>query len=218
LRHRRSAVFWAVLAMCAGARPLQAQVSLEGMTGSAYNVPTPLTIHQDGYPDIQLTARYQTKPFGPFAPYYSMRVSFWSGRQAWEFQQVHHRLFLANTTAEVQAFAIHYGYNYFLIGHAWRTAPFILHVSGGIVVANPSSTIRGKSLNTPNPGALDVGYRLSGFGAEVAVSRQVNVVKHLYVLVDGAVLMGWASVPVVGGSARVPNVGLHGHVGLGVSF
>jgi hypothetical protein len=51
-----------------------------------------------------------------------------------------------------------------LISHAWRTTPSVLHVSGGIVVANPSSTIRGKSLNTPNAGALDIGYRLSGFG------------------------------------------------------
>jgi hypothetical protein len=46
----------------------------------------------------------------------------------------------------------------------------------------------------------------------------MNAMKHLHVLVDGATLMGWASVPVVGGSARVPNVGLAGHVGLGASF
>jgi len=54
------------------------KVTVDLMTGSAYNVPTPLTIRQDGYPDIRMTARYQTKPFGPFAPYYSWRVNVWN--------------------------------------------------------------------------------------------------------------------------------------------
>jgi hypothetical protein len=193
-------------------------ISVDLMGGTAYNVPTPLTIQQAGFPDIHLTAHYDTKPLGPFAPYYSWRVDFWSKDGAWEVQQVHHRLFLSNTTPEVQFFAIHYGYNYFLVGRAWRTHGFVVHASGGLVVPNPDNIVRGKSLNGQGPNALDVGYRISGGGAALAVSRQIALGTHVYLLADGGLIAGRASVPVVDGSASVPNVGLHGHLGVGFAF
>src|SRR6185436_151678 len=82
--------------------------TFEAMSGSAYNVPTPLTVQQAGYPEIRFSAHYKTKPFGPYYPYYSWRASLWNERhdQAWEFTQVHHRLFLANNPPEIQHFAI----------------------------------------------------------------------------------------------------------------
>lgn len=219
LRGMITAVPGALLLLAATAGPAGAQhLTIDMMTGTAYNVPTPLRISQQGFPDINLTAHYETKPFGPYAPYFSWRVAWWSGNQAWEVQQVHHRLFLSNTTPDVTAFAVHYGYNYLLVAHAWRTSAFVLHVGAGVVIPNPSNTVRGLTLNTPNPGALDVGARVRGWGGEVAVSRELRLVNHVYALADGAVLFGRAKVPVVDGSAQVPNVGLHGHVGIGISF
>src|SRR5262249_54858227 len=132
--------------------------------------------------------------------------------------QVHHRLFLTNTSDDVSRFSIHYGYNFFLVGRAWRTHGLVVHASGGGVVPNPDKTPRGKSLNPGRPGALDVGYRLGGVGAAFAVSRQAAISKHFYVLADGGVLTGWTRVPVVDGSASVPTVGVHGHVGVGIAF
>ena len=209
----------ALLLMLATPASSQAQtVTVDFMGGTAYNVPTPLTIQQSGYPDIHMTAHYDTKAFGPFAPYYSWRLDFWDKHGAWEVQQVHHRLFLSNTTPEVQFFAIHFGYNYFLVGRAWRTHGFVVHASGGLVVANPESIIRGLRLNAPGPNALDVGYRISGGGAALAVSRQIALGTHVYLLADGGLIAGRASVPVVDGSASVPNVGLHGHLGVGFAF
>jgi hypothetical protein len=193
-------------------------VTVDVMGGTAYNVPTPLTIQQAGFPDIHLTAHYDTKAFGPFAPYYSWRVDLWDSHGAWEVQQVHHRLFLSNTTPEVQYFAIHFGYNYFLVGRAWRTHGFAVHASGGLIVANPDNIVRGKSLNAQGPNALDVGYRISGGGAALAVSRQLALSTHVHLLADGGLIVGRASVPVVGGWASVPNVGLHGHLGVGFAF
>jgi hypothetical protein len=96
--------------------------TFEAMSGSALNLPTPLTVSQNGYPDIRFSAHYDTKPFGPFYPYYSWRASFWNQEhdQAWEITQVHHRLFLANNPPEIQFFAIHFGYNFYMFGHAWK--------------------------------------------------------------------------------------------------
>src|SRR5437763_13595102 len=135
---RRTYIFAAAafLAWLPGAAYAQ-RVSVDVMTGSAYNIPTPLSIQQSGFPDLDLTARYQTKALGPFAPYYSWRLDIWHGDAAWEVQQVHHRLFLSNTTADVQEFDIHFGYNYFLAGRAWRRRGFVLHASGGVVVPHP---------------------------------------------------------------------------------
>jgi hypothetical protein len=213
------AVGWSLLLVLACAVPSQAQsVTVDLMGGTAYNVPTPLTIQQAGFPDIHLTAHYDTKAFGPFAPYYSWRLDLWSKDGAWEVQQVHHRLFLSNTTPEVQFFAIHFGYNYFLAGRAWRTHDFVMHASGGVIVANPDNVVRGKNLNAQGPNAVDVGYRLSGVGAALAVSRQIALGTHVYLVADGGLIVGRASVPVVDGSASVPNVGLHGHLGVGFAF
>src|SRR5579864_4744429 len=218
LRKMFVAVGASLLMVLASPTPSRAQsVTVDLMGGSAYNVPTPLTIQQAGFPDIRLTAHYDTRPLGPFAPYYSWRVDVWDTHGAWEVQQVHHRLFLSNTTPEVQFFAIHYGYNYFLVGRAWRTHGFVIHASGGLVVPNPDNIVRGKSLNLSH-NSVDVGYRISGGGAALAVSRQIALGTHVYLLADGGLIAGRASVPVVDGSASVPTVGLHGHLGIGFAF
>jgi hypothetical protein len=207
------------LVVTARARPAEAQTtSIDLMIGSAYNVPTPLTVRQSGYPDLTITAHYDTKPFGPYAPYYTWRLDVWRKDRAWELQHVHHRIFLANPTPEIESFSIHYGYNYILFGRAWRGRTYVVHASGGVVITSPASTIRGHSLNTRDPGILDVGYRVTGVGAALAVSREWTFATHAYVLADGAILAGTVSVPVVDGHARAPNFGFHGHIGLGLKF
>ncbi len=202
-----------------GVSSSQAQVfSLELMPGSAYNFPTPLTVRQSGYPDIHLTADYATEPFGPYTPYYAWRVSLWDKNQAWEFEQVHHRLFLTNPPPEIQEFSIHFGYNFFLLGHAWKRGDFIFHADAGILITNPENTVRGQVLRTKGTGLFDDGYNFSGIGAQVAVSRNIYFAKNFFLLLDAGLMTGWAVVPVANGSADVPNLSLHGHLGPGFSF
>jgi hypothetical protein len=120
---------WIVLS-CGGSGVLEAQTfSFEALSGSAYNIPTPLTVRQTGHPDIRFAAHYDTKPFGPYYPYYSWRVSFWNATkdQAWELTQVHHRIFLTNNPPDIQSFAIHFGYNFYMAGHAWKRGGFVYH-------------------------------------------------------------------------------------------
>lgn len=202
----------------ARARVFAQTVSVEVFGGSAYNVPTPLTVRQTGHPDLRFSARYDTKPFGPYAPYYSWRASFWNAERegAWEISQVHHRLFLTNNPPEIELFAIHYGYNFFLAGRSWRRGRFVYHLDGGVLICNPSNIVRGQMLNTRDTGIFGAGYRLSGVAAQIAVSREFYFSKHVFAGVNGGLLMGRARVPVVDGSADVPNVGLHGQVGVGV--
>jgi hypothetical protein len=210
-----------ILPFCFASGVAQAQrFTFEAMGGSAYNMPTPLTVRQTGYPDIHVSAHYKTKPFGPYYPYYSWRASLWNDQhdQAWEFTQVHHRLFLANNPPEIQYFAIHFGYNFYMAGHAWKRHGFIVHVDGGVLICSPENTVRGRQLETRGTGILDSGYTLAGGGGEVAVSRQFPLTKRIFVVADAALLAGRARVPVVGGSATVPNVGVHGKAGVGFNF
>lgn len=212
-------VAWAAVFVVGAPTVAGAQhVTVDLMLGSAYNVPTPLTIRQEEQPELRHTAHYDTKPFGPFAPYYAGRVSFWRGDAAWEIAVIHHRLFLSNTTAEISRFEIHYGYSYLLAGRAWRVRGFEIHADGGLVMTNPANVVRGLPMNTGDPEALDAGYDITGVGGSAAVSREFRLVNRLSLVGTAAVVAGTVSVPVAGGSARAPNVGLHGQIGARLRF
>lgn len=193
--------------------------SFELMTGTALNLPTPLTVHQTGYPDINVSANYDTEPFGPYTPYYAWRASLWNGDEAWEFEQVHHRLFLTNPPPEIQYFAIHFGYNFLLVGHSWRNPVFTLHLDTGPIITNPANTVRGQVLHTGGTGWFDQGYDFSGWGAQVSLSRDFYFSHNFYFVVELGFIYGWAwDVPVSNGYADVPNAAFHGHIGPGFSF
>jgi hypothetical protein len=199
--------------------PLCAQTfSLEIMSGSAFNFPTPLTVRQAGYPDINLTANYDTKPFGPYTPYYAFRFSLWDKDGAWEFEQLHHRVFLTNPPPEIQDFSIHYGYDFLLLGRCFKTGDYLFHADAGVVVTNPENTVRGLTLQTQGTGILDQGYYLSGAGVQAALSRNFYFISFSYVMAEVAFTAGYVTVPVVNGSADVPNLALHGQLGVGFSL
>jgi len=189
------------------------------MGGTAVNFPTPLTIHQANFPDIEVNAHYDTKPFGPDAPYYAWHIGRWSGDAAWELSQIHHRLFLANPPVDVQYFAIHYGYNYFLLGRAWRRGGFTVHFGLGPIVTNPESSVRHRVEGGNSGGIFDAGYYFSGIGAELAAEKDFYFAKHAFVVLEAAFTGGRAwTVPVAGGHADVPNLALHAHLGIGWTF
>ncbi|MGH7739305.1 MAG: hypothetical protein ACREL1_04075 [bacterium] len=209
-----------ILAMGFLPASLQAEVlSFEFMGGDAYNFPTPLTIHQSGYPDLQFTAQYDTRPYSAFAPYYAWRLSLWDKSQAWEIEQVHHKLFLTNPPPEVQNFAIHYGYNYFFVNHAWKNKDLILRVGPGPIITNPANTVRGQVLHTASTGWFDQGYDFSGWGAQISAAEDWKLEGPTFLVVEWALIGGWAwDVPVSNGSADVPTIGVHFHAGLGFSL
>jgi len=188
------------------------------MFGSAYNVPTTLTIRQENYPVLKHTAHYDTRPLGPYAPYYAGRVTFWRGNAGWEIEVIHHRLFLSNTTSEIERFEIHYGYSYLLVGRAWRARGFELHANGGVVMTNPVNVMRGMPMNTGDANSPNAGYDITGAGGSFAVSREFTLVGRLSLIGTAAMVAGTASVPVATGSAQVPNVGLHGQIGARLRF
>jgi len=87
--------------------------------GIPINLPLPLTIKQNNQPDIKLTAQFDSEPFVP-PIYWVFRISKWKNNKAWEFEMMHQKLYLKNTTPEVQYFSITHGYNQLMVNRAFK--------------------------------------------------------------------------------------------------
>jgi hypothetical protein len=182
--------------------------------GLQYNVPLSLVIRQSGHPDLRLTARFATRPFVE-VPYYDVKVGVAREPWAFELELVHHKLYLANRPAEVDRFEITHGYNPILMNvvrEKWGTA---FRAGAGILLAHPQSTIRG--LRFPETGGI-LGWYVSGPAAQVGVSKSWEFGNHFLAGFEGKLVGAWARVPIVNGSADVPNLSLHGLASVGWRF
>ncbi|KPJ67016.1 hypothetical protein AMJ44_07520 [candidate division WOR-1 bacterium DG_54_3] len=208
-------VFMIVLIfVCALGWPaLGGEWTLEGFLGTAWNLPTPLTIVQNGYPDIALTARYKEHTFEGF-PYYALRVSRWSKNRAWELDFVHHKIYLDNPPSDVQNFSISDGYNLLMVNRAWETKKFIWRVGAGVIITHPESTVRDKVFDE-SKGMFGQGYYVSGPTIQGAVGKRLDLWKGLYVTIEGKLTASFARVSIVEGHADASNVAFHILVGLG---
>lgn len=184
-----------------------------GRGGSAYNFKTPLKIQQEEFQDINLQAKYATKPFeGPI--YYDFHIVRWKEKSGWGLKVTHHKLYLQNNTPEIQRFTITDGYNLISITRQWEMAGFIYHLGGGVVMTHPESVIRGQHFKETQ-GLLGSGYHLSGPLAEAAIEKRINLSHRLMVSLEGRFTASHVKVPIAKGDARTYNLAIHGLAGLG---
>ena len=183
-------------------------------TGLQYNVPLPLVIRQSGHPDLRLTARFDTRPFAE-VPYYDVKVGIVRKPWAFELELVHHKLYLANRPAEVDTFEITHGYNPILLNMVRDKWGAAFRAGAGILLAHPQSTIRG--LRFPETGGI-LGWYVSGPAAQVGVSKSWELGQRILAGVEGKLVGAWARIPIVNGSADVPNLSLHGLASVGWRF
>lgn len=184
----------------------------EASVGDAHCFKTPLTIKQSGYNAINLTASYATNSF-KLPIYYSVRISRWHSRRAWEVELVHLKLKLKNKPPQVQRFEISHGFNLVLINHAWAKRKFMLRLGGGVVIAHPENIVYGRSLSE-TIGIFNQGYYLAGLTMQWSAGRKFFLIRKLFVNVEGKLTGAYARIPVVDGQAWVTNMAAHGVVGL----
>jgi hypothetical protein len=196
------------------ARPESARWSLEVFAGTAWNAPTRLVIQQAGFPDIALTAHYETKAFQP-PFYYAARVGRWRGRAGWDLELLHHKIHLTDPPAEVTRFEVTHGYNLITVQRGWSAWAGRIRVGAGVVVGHAASEVRGRYQG--GGGNLFGGYHLAGPAVQVAAGRRWTVAGRLFVGAETKATAAWARVPVAGGSAMAPNLALHVLAGLGWS-
>jgi hypothetical protein len=182
--------------------------------GLQYNVPLPIVIRQTGQPDIRLIAHFDTRPFAE-VPYYDVKVGMARSPWALELELVHHKLYLANRPAEVDTFEITHGYNPILLNAVREKWGVAFRAGAGFVLTHPQTMVRG--LRFPETGGI-LGWYVSGPAAQVSVSRRLGIGRHFFADLEGKLVGAWARVPIVDGSADVPNLSLHGLVSAGWRF
>lgn len=208
-----------ILLAAAASRPLAAQRAwtAELFAGTSFSAVSPLTIWQAGQPDIHIMADWETRPWTG-AKYYAFRVARWNGAKGWAVDFTHHKLYLANTTAEVQEFQVSHGYNLLHLSRVWNKKGWILSAGPGIVFTHPENTVRGRTLDPESGGTLGGGYYLDGVSLMGAVGRRVKIAGPFFLTGLAKGTLSNVTTRVVDGEAEVPNAAVHFNVGLGVRW
>jgi hypothetical protein len=194
----------------------QTSWTFELLGGEVYNVPMPLIIRQDGYPKIQLSARYHTEPF-TLPVYWDLRFSRRHNNKSWEFEAIHHKLYLQNTTPEVQKFNISHGFNLFMVNRGFEQKTVQYRAGAGIVLSHPESNIRGQE-DGDSVDDLDLGYSVSGPVLNLAIGKSFQLTKRFFMTTEAKTTFAYSSVKIGQGHADVYCLTFHLLLGLGVDL
>jgi hypothetical protein len=189
-----------------------AQIELQAFLGSSVSAPSPLSISQQGRPDLDFTAHWATRPWLD-TWYYAGRIGLWQGDRGWLFDFVHHKIYLTNNPPDVQKFRITNGLNMFVLSRGFRRGKLTYALGAGPVITYPINRVRGEKLESGR-GFLG-GYFLSGGTIMGSVTRRFPLTAGFFLSLDSRVSAIYVRVPVAEGHASVPNLALHVHAGLG---
>lgn len=188
--------------------------SIEVGTGIPFNFPTSLQITQELAPSINMHARYKSRPF--YMPFYhDLRLSKWQDGMAWEFEDIHHKIYLKNTNPIVEHFSISHGYNLFYVNRAIEWHSLIWRLGAGIVIGHPESTIRRHTFAEKGGTFNNGGYYLAGASAQGSIGKRFYLYRKWFLEVEAKITASEARVPIVNGYADAPNVAFHANFGLG---
>lgn len=186
---------------------------LEARVGSAWNAPLPIVLRQEGHEDLRLTARWKTEAL-ELPLYYGWRIARWRENFGWAVDLTHHKLYLQNPPPEVRNFAISHGYNLVTLQRLAERGEWLYGGGVGAVVSHPESEVRGRRFEERG-GLFPGGYYVSGPTASALFGHSRTVRGRLHAAAEVRITLSNASVPIAGGTARVPNLAVHGTVGLG---
>lgn len=187
--------------------------SFELHGGEVYNVPMPLTIKQQSYPDIKLTARYHSESL-TLPVYWDWRFSHWKNDKSWEIEAIHHKLYLDNTTPEVQKFNISHGFNLLMVNRGFDKKTFRYRAGIGVVLAHPESNVRGKEFGNSTD-SWDMGYYLSGPVLNLAINKPIRLGGRFYLNAEAKTTLAYAHIKIAQGHANVCNLAFHLIMGIG---
>lgn len=194
----------------------QSRWSFEVHGGEVYNLPMPLTIRQQGYPDIKLMARYHTDAF-ELPVYWDLRLSRWQKDKSWEFEVIHHKIYLDNTTSEVQKFNISHGFNMISVNRGFDKKTFQYRAGAGIVLTHPESKIRGKEFGSTG-NDFDLGYFISGPILNLTIGKSYRIGSRLFINAEAKTTLAYAYIQVAQGHADVYSFAFHILLGFGFDF
>lgn len=193
--------------------------SIEAHGGFPINIPLPLTIKQAGHPDINFIAHFNSEPFTP-PIFWVYRLSKWKNNKAWEIEMIHQKLYLKNTTPEIEYFSITHGYNIITFNRAikfnlFNKKEFIYRIGVGLVLAHAENMIRGKELNQKQS-FFNQGYYIGGPVLNLALAKQFKISQKFYFNTEIKNNTSFVKIPVVDGHAVVWHSAFEIIGGLGI--
>jgi len=172
-------------------------------------------IRQDGHDELRLKSNWST--YALETPlYYGWRVTRWGEHAGWAFDLTHHKLFLQDPPPEVRSFAISHGYNLLTVQRLWERDRWFHGLGLGAVVAHPESEVRGRPFDE-HGGLWGTGYHLSGPSVAAMLGHTRRIKGRVLGSAEVRLTLSHARVPISGGDALVPNLAVHGTVGVGWS-
>lgn len=185
--------------------------------GGVYNFRLPLTIIQEGYPDIFIEkAVYETEPFTS-PHYWDWRFTKWFNNFGISFEGIHQKIYLKNKPAEVQRFGISHGYNMCVFNYVKSFRYLNLSLGLGSVLMHPESTIRG--MKYPEGPGFDIhGYVLRGYVINIGIAHQVRLWGRYFINTEAKLTISQANAPIVNGYAKVNNVAFQLIFGPGIDW
>lgn len=207
----------------------QVKWSFEFSGGTALNLPSDIKIYQTGYETIHIKkAKFYSEPF-TLPPYWDWRISHTRGKNSFELEAIHHKLYLRNMPSEIKRFSISHGFNMFFINYAkadeWTAqindkvykGDIIFRFGIGAVFAHPETEIRGFAFEDKGE-FLNTDYYLSGPAINLGIGKRWYILKRLFLNTEIKATSAYVRIPVALGSAKVFTTSFQFIAGLGFDF
>ena len=189
---------------------------LELLPGIAVVASMPLIIHQNNHPELSIMAHYRTKSL-QLPPYYSYRLSTFKDNKGWSLEMNHLKIYLTNTSSEIEQFSVSHGYNQLFLNRHYLKDRLAWLIGAGAIIGHPESTIRDQQFEEKG-GLFNDGYYLAGKALQGAVQYHLVQTTYFILPVEAKLSFGYGKVPVVDGHAHVPIIAFHLLSGIGLNL
>jgi hypothetical protein len=186
---------------------------LTAMVGAPVSMPNDLVLHYDQQTTVH-RAKYTPKAWSDY-PYWSLRSDYWINDHAFGIEILHHKLYLVNTTDDIQSFSVSDGYNLVYVNYAKRFNQHIFRTGVGLVFGNPDVTLKGRKRYLHRHLK---GMHLGGVTMQVAYERWLYETPQFFINMETKLTHSYAKLPISDRSdeyALVPDTAIHFNIGFG---
>jgi len=197
--------------------PLTDGLRLMGALGQSISLPNQLSIHRNDGKQYVIDAVYRNRSFENY-PYWTARLEWWQAGDSWEFEAIHHKIYLANPPAGIVDFSISDGYNMFFLnrGHYVKDWDVVGRLGAGVTFSHPDVTFSDRPRYYIHGWS---GHRISGWGVQMAIEKRFDVSASHYLSTELKVTAAYARSGISDDYqhdyAVAPDVAVHLVVGFG---
>lgn len=208
--------------------PVFANWTIEVSTGTSQKLPNTIHLTQEGYPDTDIPAQWETRPFVPFTSlagltenYYGVRVGYRPKGFAvgYEVELLHDKAYYVGERSAIRHLEISDGYNIAFFNVTY-TIPVdtrtevVIRGGTGAVITNPTSEVRGETLGTRRHLNPDNHYYLSGIAFQLSLQGRYYITDWFGLGAEARYVRSWSDTPIFNGYATTQFNSVHLEAGV----